>query len=344
MTCATFTPCPEQESACLSIDARFPTISQGDLVHDANEASLSMERTRLDFNAMGAVPTGWAVSKDDPPDGLLALGGAACLIHQTKPDVPLKGQVVPPSPKYKMLLALPDWAVDVRRAHNLVQYASNLQGMQKFCRLTRVVRAPCFNQVVVECDLPRGESLESWLGRHGSLDEETSQDLFRELLQIMASMHRTSRSSITLWGLIHPSMVHLGPRGDLVSMIPIGCLLSFAGAKSCGLTLCDSMTMHWLPPELYKAISTSDRFLIVDASARFAADTFAAAAVVLHAMRQVPPDGLHNSALLLPESAVDLLSKVLYVDFRWRLSCADAQDHPWLCNAKSLKQSMTRRL
>jgi len=325
-------------------NARFPAISHGDLLHDTSEASLPMEKKMLDFEAMGAVPTGWALSRDDPPHGVLALGGSACLIYQNEPDPPPEGEAVAQTPKMKMLLALPDWAVDVPRAQSIVQYASNLAGLRNFCRLTRITRAPRFNHVVFECDLPRGKSLESWLDEHGYLDEETSQELFRELLQTMASLHRTSHSIISLWGLLHPSMVYLGPGGDLVSVMPVGCLLSFAGAKSCGLTLCDSMTRHWLPPELDRAIITSDRSLIVDPSARSAADTFSAAAVVLHAMQQVAPDGLRDKKVLvlLPEPAVDLFSKVLYVDFHWRATCADALDHPWLCDRKSMKRAITR--
>jgi len=240
------------------------------------------------------------------------------------------------------LLALPDWAVNVPRAQNIMQYASNLAGLQKFCRLTRVKRAPRFNHVVFEFDVPKGKSLDSWLDEHGSLDEETSRELFRELQQIVASLHRTSHSIITLWGLLHPSMIYLGPRGDLVSVIQAGCLLSFAGAKSCGLTLCDSMTRHWLPPELHRAIVSSDRSLIVDASMRCAADTFSAAAVVLHAMRQVAPDGVNNKKvlLLLPASAADLFSKVLLADLDFRLTCAEALDHPWLCDCTSLKRAI----
>lgn len=334
----------EEHASCLGMgqDARFPAISQGDLIHDANEATLPLERTQLDFEAMGVVPSGWAVSPHNPPDGVLALGGSACLVYQKEPDLSLKGKAVAESPKLKILLALPDWAVDVPRAYSLVQYASNFEGLRKFCRLTRVRRAPRFNQVVFECDLPKGKSLECWLGEHGSLDEEASRELFRELLQIMATLHRTSHSILTLWGLLHPSMVYLGQRGDLVSVMPVGCLLSFAGAKSCALTLCDSMTRHWLPPELDRAILTADRSLIVDVSARSAADTFSAAAVVLHAMRQVTPDGLHDKEVLLPEAAVDMLSKVLYKDFHWRLPCEDALDHPWLCDGR-LKRAMTRR-
>jgi hypothetical protein len=321
--------------------ARVPTVTQGELIHDANEATLPMERTQLDFEAMGVVASGWVVSRDSPPHGVLVLGGSACLIHQKEPDLPSKDKEVAESPKFKMLLALPDWAVNVSRAYN-VQYASNFEGLRKFCRLTRVIRAPRFNHVVFEFDLPEGQSLESWLDEHGSLDDETSRELFRELLQIMTSLHNTSHCIITLWGLLHPSMVYLGPGGDFLSVIPVGCLLSFAGAKSCALTLCDSIPRRCLPPELDKAMATSDRSLIVDISARIAADTFSAAAMVLHAMRQVTPDGLFDKELLLPEKLVDLFSKTLYVDFNWRLPCEDAVNHPWLYDGKSMKRAMTR--
>jgi len=334
----------EQQTACLGVGQhpRLPTISQGDLIHDENEATLPMEITQLDFEAMDVLPSGWGLSRDDPPAGLLALGGAACLIKQKRPDSPPKGKEV--VNKFKMLFALPDWAVDVPRAYALVQYASAFEGLQKFCRLTRVARAPCFNQVVFECDLPKGRSLESLLAEHGSLDDEISQELFRELLQIVANLHRTSHSIITLWGLLHPSMVYIGPHGHLTSVIPVGCVLSFAGAKSCAMALCGSMTRHWLPPELERAVEHPDRTLIVDVSARSAADTFSVAAVVLHAMRQVTPDCLHNSEVILPESSVDLFCKVLYVDFHWRLPCADALLHPWLCDSKSMKRANTRRI
>lgn len=329
----------------MSGNVRLPAISQGDLLHDTTEATLPMEKKRLDFEAMGAIPAGWALSKDDPPDGLLALGGAACLIYEEEPGPHPGGMVVAQVPRTKTLLALPDWAVDVPRAKSLVQYASCLEGLRKFCRLTHVKRVPSFNHVVFEFDIPKGESLESWLGEQGSLSEDACRELLRELLQIMTCLHRGPHSLVTLWGLLHPSMVFLGPCGNLASVLPISCLLSYAGAKSCGLTLSDSISKHWLPPEMHKALTTSDRSLIVDASARSAADTFCVAALVLHAMGQVAPNRLHKSEVSLPESAVDLLTKVLFADRRWRMTSADALNHPWMCveGSLSLKHAMTRR-
>mmetsp|Transcript_2247 Transcript_2247/g.5058 ORF Transcript_2247/g.5058 Transcript_2247/m.5058 type:complete len:360 (+) Transcript_2247:58-1137(+) len=299
-----------------------------------DEVTEPMPRADMNFEAMDAIPDGWQQVQEPVPEGFLVLGGAGCVIRETLALRPRS-----PRPGKRVLLAWPGWAVDLHRAKNLVQQASNLEVQTKVCRLWRVHSVSHFNTVVFEFDMPRGESLSERLERDGPLPETSARSLCARLLRAVSELQR---SSLWLWGIVHSSMTFLDRREELCTLLPLGCLLSFKGAKGAAVALAEKFGKSRVAPELDRAVVTTERLLVQDAGARLAADTYGVAALILEALALVGPDDVRNGRVTssLPEVALDLLHKVLHVDHTWRLTGQDALEHRWLVGSPNSARKM----
>lgn len=240
-----------------------------------------------------------------------------------------------------MLLALPSWAVDIQRARWLTKALNALPGLQAIlCRLHQVTYVVHFNTVVLEFVYPKGESLSERLGSSKHMSENGARVLCRDLLQVVTDMRQTP---LRLWGILPSATVYLDKRGEVCSLLPIGCVLSFRGAKSCAMSMVERAGSKCLPPELDRAIFLTDQDLVEDVEACFAADNYAVAALVLEALVRKRPEDMRQKAVtaLLPEASVDLLHKVLYEDWAWRLTGNDALAHPWLSCLNTVRSTIS---
>uniref|UniRef100_A0A6T1J6C5 Protein kinase domain-containing protein n=1 Tax=Alexandrium monilatum TaxID=311494 RepID=A0A6T1J6C5_9DINO len=273
-----------------------------------------------DFVAMGVVPLGWEITADEVPEGFSFLGGTACVIQKTDMD---------PSSRKHILLAMPEWAVDVDLAYRLAQLTTCLELDSRVCRLWRVSCVHTFNTVVFEFEAPQGEPLSRWLQRCGHIPEDGAVELCRGLLHVVSHLQGVR---LCLWGLIHTSMTYVDHGASFATVLPVACLFSFHGAKCAAVTMCDRCADLCLTPEMERAITVSDRALLQEPEARSAADNYAVAALVLRAIAKVGPEDACWAFVSesVSEAAADLLSKALCRDYAWRLTPQNALVHRWL--------------
>eukprot|EP00747_Dinoflagellata_sp_TGD_P222812 gnl/TRDRNA2_/TRDRNA2_94490_c0_seq1.p1 gnl/TRDRNA2_/TRDRNA2_94490_c0~~gnl/TRDRNA2_/TRDRNA2_94490_c0_seq1.p1 ORF type:complete len:370 (-),score=45.97 gnl/TRDRNA2_/TRDRNA2_94490_c0_seq1:101-1210(-) len=304
------------------------------IYEDPMEINHPIPRNPVHFSGIGAVPSGWAKSMSTSvPEGFLVLGGDAAIIEETS-----SGADGLPSAR-RVLLALPDWAVDTQRARALTE----LPEPTLVCRLRRMFKPSFSGEVIFEFDVPTGEDLNSRLSRCGCLDQRATKHMLRDLLVVVMSFQ--AMPPLHLWGLLDGSMVFLEQsKGRVSGLLPLGCLLSLAGARSVATTL--PRFQSRLAPEFARALTTNDLKVFRSKDGRLGADAYAVATVALEALVQKmqPPSMLtpetvarHRKMMIdaLPECAVDLLQKALYEDVNWRLSAQDTLAHPWLSSGSS---------
>lgn len=238
-----------------------------------------------------------------------------------------------------VLLALPGWAVDLERAKWLERLPLRHEDCQKMVLVWSCHQDRCTGNVCFQMDYPHGESLEARLAR-GPLEAEQGRKLCFSLVQMILRLQRTM---FRLWGFLDASMVFLNEAGELSSVLPMGCLLSFEGAKSFALVALEQSGVH-LPPEVERAVATDDQTLIQKPTMFVATDTYGVAALVLEAMAQAAPADVRDKAVMgrLPEDASDFLHKALYNDPDWRLYGRESLAHPWFGRKPSLSQPHRR--
>mmetsp|Transcript_56127 Transcript_56127/g.180136 ORF Transcript_56127/g.180136 Transcript_56127/m.180136 type:complete len:371 (+) Transcript_56127:59-1171(+) len=315
-----------------SIGADFPESADG-TAHDGYDATEPFGRHSVCFPALGAVPDGWRIVGEPAPEGFLFYGGAACIIERTSEPSGAAGTAAEaPAVHRRVLVALPTWAVDVRRAQCLAQVAANTpERVRHLVRLWRVCCCDVFGSVVLEFDFPNGEALNARLRRSGCLEEEEARVIGRQLLEALTNLRPTP---LRLWGLLGTTEVYLGEEGSLTSILPLACLLSFKGAKSTALTFSLGQCGHSrrLPPELKRAVLTTERLLAEDAEARAAADVYAVGALLLEA--STPKESIETEArnILedLPDGMSSMLLRMLYSEPEWRLTAEEALVHAWM--------------
>mmetsp|Transcript_79446 Transcript_79446/g.208621 ORF Transcript_79446/g.208621 Transcript_79446/m.208621 type:complete len:388 (+) Transcript_79446:79-1242(+) len=316
---------------------------------DNLEAPEPLEPRGVDFEAMGAIPKGWQRTHDPLPHGFLFFGLEGCLIapdpsHARGPSgvaaqeaAKTRGGTSESSPSgsclSRVLLAFPDWAVDMPRARWLEMAMKRPDMTPKLCRFRRIHSAPNFNSVVLEFDYPRGEALTRWLDRSdGVISEDGAIGLCRDLLTVVSSLEQMEMPQ---WGMLHPSSVFVNKSGSLMMLLPLGCLLSYKGALASVLSIVMAQGRSRVAPELYQELNNTEAKLLKNPEATFAADIFAVALIVVEAMA----GGAGLEALQGPSDkglgagATDLLAKMLYKEHTWRLCGRDALAHPWLKGA-----------
>merc|ERR1712070_461106 len=229
-----------------------------------------------------------------------------------------------------VLLALPSWAVDIRRARWLVRY-----GDRKSVNLRMVKRYQ--DEVCLQFVLPQAMTLMDYLYKKGTMDEDSAAILCKELLQMLNGLN----PGVTHWGFIDSSMVYVNGSGQLVGVLPIGVVLSQLGVKAVTMNVLqrgavsESMVPVTLPPEIRDAAIRGGSLQVIAEKHFRSTDTFACALIVLEALSKqsnTTPRGkkLEEAGDLISSCGNDFLKKALFPDPAWRLSDEDALTHPWL--------------
>jgi len=312
---------------------------------DEVELALPILPMNFDFERPHVMPGGWRKTAESPPSGFLFAGGDACVIE---------GNDGGTRPTRHVLLALPGWAVEFRRAQWLARLQGRPENDTRLCRLCRVFQVEMGDVVVFEFEHPCREggnnikALSQWLERctNGYMGEADGQVLCLDLLQLLTGLQSTP---MRLWGFADASMVFLGGGGRLGRLLPIGCLLTLAGAKAVAAKLieeADSNSQNaprGITPELAAVLSSGRVF--ADDAHKITSDTYAVVALVLEAMLQTGPEGIRDCKVTtaLSESANDFFHKALYEDPEWRLCGEQALAHPWLRRAVDGTTSSTLR-
>jgi len=198
------------------------------------------------------------------------------------------------------------------------------------CRLWRTNKADDMDlesvksDVVFEFDCPKGESLESWLNTNGQMTEAVAQRLCRDLLNILIA-HGQQHTMLRFWGLLLPNTVFVSPDGALVSVLPLGSVLSLRGARA----VAKDITCWGIAPELLRVNSTN---YSKHQDPWKATDSYGVAALVLEALARIKPKNLMDKNIVdtLPHFAIDFLHKALFDDPSWRLTGREAMSHPWM--------------
>merc|ERR1719253_790514 len=103
---------------------------------------MPIPRDECDFFELGFVPSGWRLTYDEPPEGFLYAGGAAAVIESV-------GQPGAARPQRRVLVALPEWAVDMKRARWLVRFSDKM-----VLRLRSLRRSNSTERICLEFEHP----------------------------------------------------------------------------------------------------------------------------------------------------------------------------------------------
>jgi len=82
----------------------FPGFSSSQL--DNYDEVVPIPMRHVNFHSLGLIPTGWKTCDKLAPSGFMIAGGGACLIEDQSGRVKIR----------HVLLALPEWAVDMKQA------------------------------------------------------------------------------------------------------------------------------------------------------------------------------------------------------------------------------------
>ena len=108
---------------------------------------------KFDFEASGAIGKYWIKSGVSAPAGFLLIGGDAIVIERHPDSDPtVLGQ-------QRVLLALPELAVDMKRARWLSRRGGFSAEAAHLCHLWRCVELKAFGKVILEFGFPKGEPL-----------------------------------------------------------------------------------------------------------------------------------------------------------------------------------------
>lgn len=308
----------------------------------------AIPRKPVDFVGQGLLPAGWRLSDEPVPHGFGLLGGCACVVV---PDEHAEGAtnstnehaegatnerderdereddanktstgmtpinfdragLVAPS---RVLLALPDWAVDVARAQWLSRLPEG-DDWKMLLKLWRVTVMESLELVVMEFAQPPADSQNlAARPKESPLSEEEAQRLYHDLLRLILCL-----PTLRLWGLLRPELIHLDGQQRLASLIPLGQLLSFEGARAA------IRAAPGVAPELATALANEDRTFADDRSRSLEADAYGVVALVVASL------GGAEGSVQLSASACDLLESAFQRDPRARLTAGKAILHPWL--------------
>jgi len=315
---------PDACQVCPGKQPGVRTIGKYAALSDAfdDEWCMPIPRMKVNFERRGAVPVGWRKTLNQVPEAFLFAGGDACVIAEAKDET-----------KRRVLLALPDWTVDLQRARWLERMRGRFEDTSLLAKPLRII--PEADILIFEFEYPSGISLADWVRKCGYMPEVGANVLYKDLMGL--SMEFQS-SMMRLWGFVDSRMVMLSPYGRLAKLLPLGCLLSFRGATA--VVMHNAMAGNRLAPELAQALAEGNRAVGSNRDLMAGADAYAVAMVTLEALagrQEELGDSWERSAEWerkavdsLTETASDLFHKALYEDPAWRLSVDDALEHPWL--------------
>jgi hypothetical protein len=280
---------------------------------------------KFDFEAFGTIPSGWRISAARVPDAFAIVGGSAIVIEKASEEQSQSGA---PPPDRRVLLALPDAAVDLQRAKWLSRRPGFTAEAASLCHLRRVKEVKASGSVVVDFDYPRGVPLTEVL-QSRPLNDVSALHLMRNLLRLVTCL---GPSPLRLLGLIDVSMVFLNSKDSLEALIPLGCLLSFVGIRAAFFKEFQRNCDPPWPPELKKAVVQNNEGFVTDLDRAPVTDSYAIAVIALRALGQQRVDGKDIQVEVSP-LARDMLQKALHHEPEWRLSGVAALSHPWLKEA-----------
>lgn len=297
---------------------------------DGGEQIIGLER-KFHFESSGAIREGWIKSKTPAPKGFSLAGGDAIVIEKEEPG---KCQRC-------VLLALPELAVDLKRAKWLSRRMGFLDEASLVCHLRRSIEVKPMGATVLEFDYPLGTPLCDFLKQGNSLPAEAVWQLCRDVFGLTSFMAPAPGGSAPLrfCGLIHPSTILVDEDGRLQSVLPIGCVLSWAGACALWEVLKRKREDACLAPELKVAAQKNLKLYFADSAAlferAFAADGFAAAMLMLRSLGMETVDSAEVTERLSTK-ANDFLLKAFHKEKEFRLCGPDALSHPWITNGIGL--------
>jgi len=269
----------------------------------------------------------------DPPDCFFYAGGSATVIERSEGG---PGGALPEQPVRNVLLALPEWVVDLRRARWMVRFSDRRAVKLKAVKRNEERVCLQFEHPSFHPSLPKCDALENYLSISGKMSEESARDLGRDLLYIITGLNH----GVTHWGFIDPSMVFVSPLGRVTSLLPLGAILSRNGVKAVAMNVmdraCQLMKPDSLPPEVKKAAITGSGWQSIAQEHYRSTDSFAVASLVLEALSdqslKIPSYArkITQVSEVLSTTANDFLKKALFEDPAWRLAGEEAIAHPWL--------------
>lgn len=302
---------------------------------DFNEAPMDIGSKKFNFSATGIVQEPWRIVKTvECPKGFLMAGGDACVIQEGK------------GYQKRVLLALPDWAVDLRRAKWMARATGSSQMPSgSRCSMCRFYHAKAVgDNVVLEFDFPAGKPITWFLEERGALSEAVGKQLCCDLLTCILGHHE---STLRLWGFIDASTVFLDSHGFARCLLPLGNLLSIRGVKAVCMALSErakdtsntAAACYHIPPELYLALHDGIYGVHTLDEHSVGTDSYGVIALIAEAMswgeRDRPRQAGHpRVASHLSAAAKDCLNKALYEDPAWRLCGKDLLVHQWMTTLK----------
>lgn len=228
-----------------------------------------------------------------------------------------------------VLLALPDWAVDLKRTRWLMRQSKrgrlDTSPPLPLCALYACRECPAFGLVVLEFSYPEGRELTKHLPV-ASLRE--AQLLGRDLFKLVFG----NSPQLCFWGLLNASMIFMERSGRLCQLVPVSCLLTLLGVRATAAHIAHRGKSSRLAPEL--------KAMLLDEAARAdetilsglaSSDSYAIGHVMLQALLGKRAEYGDGRALMsLSSEAQDLMQKVLYEEPEWRLLAQGALQHRWL--------------
>jgi len=150
------------------------------------------------------------------------------------------------SQRRRVLVALPDWPVDMNQARWLIKLRDGPKP------LVRLWNAELHHEhVVLELDLPRGESVASRCNASVCMGEAQACKLCRQLVELLTGLRSTP---FHLSGLLDVSLVFLTQYSALSCILPLGCLLSIRGMKAAASSVLEQGGGASLAPEIRDAV------------------------------------------------------------------------------------------
>lgn len=293
---------------------------------DEAREKIDLER-KFDFEGHGAIRDGWVKSTTLAPHGFVLAGGNAIVIEkECAPGGPVK------VPQQRcVLMALPEPAVDLKRAKLLNRRMGFTGEAILSCHLRRITELKAVGTVLLEFDYPSGEPLCDILKPGHALSTANIQQICRDLHGLLTFMMPAPGGStpFRLCGLIHSSNVFLNEDGTLQSLLPIGCILSWAGVCAASSVLQRKGQDSCLAPEIKLTTQKNINLYFDDSEAlverAFASDGFAAATLTgqLLDLKFMDPEPI-------PVKATDFLMKATQHQEEFRLCGPDALCHPWM--------------
>eukprot|EP00927_Polykrikos_kofoidii_P041955 TRINITY_DN35837_c0_g1_i1.p1 TRINITY_DN35837_c0_g1~~TRINITY_DN35837_c0_g1_i1.p1 ORF type:complete len:351 (-),score=30.92 TRINITY_DN35837_c0_g1_i1:100-1152(-) len=292
---------------------------------DKHEDGLSIDRVPFEFSNHDAIPHGWEITAESPPEAFHALGRDACVIK----DTTLLTQAV--------LWVLPSWSIDTVICDWLVNRSSIEDWCGSVCRLNQHVNFPNQNTSVLYFRYPKGVPVNVWTSINGRLGEASAQCLCRDLLLLIMQLQD---SPIGLCRALLPSMVFLDESGCLSCILLLGCCMTWRGFKSSVMAV-DSAR---IAPEVSYILNDGGNLSQRKKDSLSCADVFSVATIILEAMTGAPPGDLRQLRVSsdLSKGAIDFFQMTLYKDPEWRLSVDDALLHSWLRPATLTSDSSPR--